>query len=321
MSWSTSEEVERLAGQVHFEGNTHIAPHSSEIIQIDLSDAYDIFALETGRQQVYYLLLTNQDFLFGHDWMCSFKLGEQIMETTEPAETVSVACAVEEGILQNIEPELRFYFEDSYWDEAPAFEKQHFAYQDKVSQLLLRLEGNLVRPADPWLVVHGPEAWDVLTFRECSSLDGYHRMVSSDFGGAAGAHALVLSGLVSGSGYDSGAYVPLIYLFSYPKSDIHSQEDYTFIYGQLVTFSQLEPCKVFENDQYVTYEVTDLFYTDLDGYLDDCAAMRQDVSMDETARQRLHNMYDYYKDRDRLAGSIEYCEGGSPVPFVPAPTQ
>lgn len=323
MSWITSEEVPRLDGRVQFKGNTDIAPNSSEIIQIDLSEAYDIPSLEEEVQQVYYLLLTNQDFLFGHDWMCSFKLGEQIPETTEPVETAPIAYAAEEGILQNIEPELRAYFEDSYWDEAPAFEKQHFAYQDKVSQLLLRLDGNLVRPADPWLVVNAPEEWVGLTFHESSSLDGYHRLVGSDFGGAASAHALILSGRVFGSrdGEDGGAYIPLIYLSSYPKADIHSKEDYAFIYGQLVTFAQLESCKVFENEQYVTYEVTDLFYTDLEGYLDDCAAMRQDVSMDETARQRLRDMYTYYKDRNQLSGLIEYYEGASPVPFVPAPSE
>lgn len=321
MSWATSKEVERLDGRADFDGNTHIAPHSTETIRVDLSAAYDISALETEAAQVYYLLLTNQDFLFGQDWMCSFHLGEETPETTEPVIQSPESCAVEDEILENIEPELRFYFEDSYWDEAPAFEKQHFAYQDKVRELLMRLDGHLVRPADPWLKVHGPEEWDALTFHQVSSLDGCNRLVSSEFGGAASTHALTLSGLVPGNRdeYDGGAYIPLVYLFSYPKADIQSQEDYAFIYGQLLTFAQLESDKVFENDQYVTYEVTDLFYTDLDGYLDDWAVMRQDVRIDETACQRLREMYSYY--REQMPSLIEYCEGPSPVPFVPAPTE
>ena len=38
-------------------------------------------------------------------------------------------------------------------------------------------------------------------------------------------------------------------------------------------FSRMEQDKVYEDDRYVIYDMTDLFYTDLDAYLDDLWAL------------------------------------------------
>ena len=72
MRWSTAQEVEPLpGGEVDFE-TLQFAPHSEGVMTLDLSHAYDVEALEEPLQNDhYYLLLTNRDFVFGQDWMCS----------------------------------------------------------------------------------------------------------------------------------------------------------------------------------------------------------------------------------------------------------
>ncbi|MDE7030073.1 MAG: hypothetical protein K2P63_08860 [Lachnospiraceae bacterium] len=49
----------------------------------------------------------------------------------------------------------------------------------------------------------------------------------------------------------------------YDVNDIESLQDYAFIRGQIQTFEQMEQYKVYEDERYVCYDATDLFYTDL----------------------------------------------------------
>ena len=67
MCWETSEEVEKQGGEVIFQ-NTEFAPHTEGTMVVDISAAYDVAALEQS-SELYYFVLTNNDFLFGHDWM------------------------------------------------------------------------------------------------------------------------------------------------------------------------------------------------------------------------------------------------------------
>lgn len=71
MRWSTAQEVEGKPDKVLFEG-TKIAPHTEGILNLDLSSAYDVELLEQGLGEGdwYYLVLTNNHFAFGQDWMC-----------------------------------------------------------------------------------------------------------------------------------------------------------------------------------------------------------------------------------------------------------
>lgn len=71
MRWATAEEVEGDSDKILFEG-LRIEPHTEGILSIDLSQAYDIGLLEQelGEGDWYYLVLTNNNFAFGQDWMC-----------------------------------------------------------------------------------------------------------------------------------------------------------------------------------------------------------------------------------------------------------
>lgn len=307
MNWGTSEEVETTGGQVKFE-NTVFPAHSSGTMTIDLSQAYDIEALETAKPGetgtvYYYLLLTNQDFLFGHDWMCSFRFGEAAQ--TEPTEeTRPDASLVTAQNIGDVEEELRFYFEDAYYDELPAFNQANFEYLQKVQELLLRTEGTLVRPVDPWVTIDFPE--DMPMGLNYHSIDGYNRIVGSLFAGAGSDYALMLKALLPGYGgqTDGGQYLPLIYLFVYEKASLEADDPYAFIYGRIMPFEQMEPYQVYEDERYVIYEMTDLFYTDLDAYLEYFLSVNDGVVSDEETRQWVHDLYDYYKDKGTLGSLI-----------------
>ena len=71
MRWSTAQEVEGEPEKVLFDG-VRVEPHTEGILTLDLSQAYDIRLLEQGLGEGdwYYLVLTNNQFAFGQDWMC-----------------------------------------------------------------------------------------------------------------------------------------------------------------------------------------------------------------------------------------------------------
>lgn len=73
MQWSTGEPVAGEPGKIKIEGGK-IAPHSQGTVSIDISEGYDVEALEQGLPEGdwYYFVLTNNGFAFGQDWMCSF---------------------------------------------------------------------------------------------------------------------------------------------------------------------------------------------------------------------------------------------------------
>ena len=84
MQWSTSEEVEGDTEKIRMSGLT-IAPHSQGIVTIDISEGYDVGAMEENLQEGdwYYFLLTNNSFAFGQDWMCSFRFEREPVENAE----------------------------------------------------------------------------------------------------------------------------------------------------------------------------------------------------------------------------------------------
>lgn len=124
--------------------------------------------------------------------------------------------------------------------------------------------------------------------------DGYDKMIgSSDT-----EQALVLSAYIPQhkGDIDGGVDIPLIYVFTYEKSVIKTPLDYAFIRGQLMTFEQMEQYKIYEDDQYVCYDVSSLFYSDLRQYVESMVSQRSDVYFDEQVWARVQNIYDYYRE-------------------------
>lgn len=311
-SWNDGEVTPIPGGKVTIL-DPKVEPHGEGVLTVDLSEAYDIAYLETTapgkpKQSWYYLLLTNNDFLFGHDWICSFHFveAEPAVEETRPSRKPQSVN------LEGIPEDLRFYFEKPYYDVVPAFNEQHFAYQQKVQELLLRTEGTFVRPVDPMLLVEPPETGVVfdetipeeeqyrLVHQGHFSLDGYRRMVGSAFSGVTSDFSLQLGGTVpQEEGETDGAAIPLIYLLTYDAQAVTQEKAYGFVCGRILYFDELEENRVYSDEAYVVYDLTELFYADLDAYID-AFVSGNSLYCDESCRQRLHNIRDYYQTRDNL---------------------
>lgn len=87
MQWSTGEEVEGDSGKIRMSGLT-IAPHSQGVVSVDISEGYDVKAMEENLPEGdwYYFVLTNNNFAFGQDWMCSFDF--EIQRTEEARDRI-----------------------------------------------------------------------------------------------------------------------------------------------------------------------------------------------------------------------------------------
>lgn len=327
MRWVTSKEVEKLGGLPVFE-NTVFQPHSEGTMTIDLSAAYDMAALEQPHGEWHYLLLTNNNFLFGQDWMCSVRFCEP--EQTEITETETIpSVAAEAEVLAAVEEELRFYFEQSYSGELMAFNGPNFQYQQKVEEILARFEGTVVSALSPVAMVGAPSVFldpeplmgkppegvvfdetfpedqqYLLTISDWTYTDAYGRMVAT-----ADEKAWVQTAILPQhpGQTDGGVTIPLIFLFVY-DADKALPDNYTFLYGGLHSFEALEGCKVLEDEHYVIYDATDLIYTDVDAYLDHFLTTRSDVYCDDQIRQRVHNIYDFYQDPDNIQAMYHYLE-------------
>lgn len=334
ISWTTGEEAARLDGEVIFQ-NTTFAAHSSGTMTVDLSAAYDIAALETADPggsdgAYYYLLLTNNSFLFGHDWMCSFHFTKDVPEeTSEDIQPDAYEEAPEEirspedadlslltaQTIGDIAEELRFYFEDAYGDTVFQYNAQNPVYLETVQQLLAEFDGAVVFPVDPLLLVDKtpedvvfddtfPAALQyILVGENYHCLDGYGRIV----GASEADYALTLEALLPQyrGQADGGVSLPLIYLFTYEVSAIRD-DSYAFLYGRFLSFGEMKPYRVYQDEQYAVYEMTDLFYTDLDAYLDYFLTTRTDLYVDDQIRLRVHSIYDYYRDRETLGSQFYF---------------
>jgi len=326
--WVTGEELPQLDGEPIFE-NIEFGPHSTDTMTIDLSAAYDLKAIEEkfNREEWFYLLLTNNNFLFGQDWMCSVNFGQQEPEPQQEKTTPPIPA--ESAVAQEIEEELRFYFEESYGDTLMAFNAANFRYQQKVEEVLARFDGTVVPALGPTLMVGGPseflepeptmnkppegtifdaivpeEQQYLLTGAQWRYADTYGRMVAT-----ADEKAWVQTAILPQhpGQTDGGVSLPLIFLFVY-DAKMAKPENYAFIYGQIHSFAQLESCKVLEDAYYAIYDATNLIYTDVDACLDYFLTTRSDVYCDAQIRQRVHNVYDFYRDKNNIRAMYGYLE-------------
>lgn len=313
MRWVTSAEVPGTGGEVRFD-NTEFAPHSEGVMRLDLTEAYDVVALEQSatNREWFYLVLTNNEFLFGQDWMCSIRFvpPEEEPEAMENPKSASV----EPEILSGIREELRFYFEASYENTLMAFNEANFLYQQKVEEVLARFEGAMVPSLSPKIMVGGPSEFlepelvmgnlpeQRQTGSRWSHTDGYGRMVATAHE-KAWVQEILLPKKTGQTGGDAG--LPLCFLLVYPAEEA-KPENYAFIYGRILSFGELEECLVRRDEYYAIYNVTSLFYTDLDAYLDAFLETNPDVYLDAEIREQVHTVYDWFRDAAAVADSIEY---------------
>lgn len=328
MRWIKSEEVERQDGSVQFE-NTVFPAHSSGTMVIDLSQAYDMEALEKegNNPETYYLLLTNNEFLFGHDWMCSVSFREAVSEETvetKPVENVPAEHpeSVEEG--------LRFYFERSYEGAPVSLNEANFAYQQKVEEVLTRSGKRIVPALSPSIMVGAPSAFlepepmlkklpegvvfdeslpeqqqYLLGLDEWHFTDAYGRMIAT-FQEKAWTLTTTIPQWEGQT--DGGVSIPLVFWMVYDAQEASREDSYAFVYGKILSFAEMEQEKVYQDGHYAIYDVTDRVYTDLDGYLEYFLSCYDNIHCDEQIRRRVHAVYSYYRNREHFEALYSYRE-------------
>ena len=306
MRWSTGETVEPGPGSVTFT-NATIPARSREIMTIDLSQAYDLTTLEQPLEDDwYYIVLTNNNFVFGQDWMCSVAFAE----AAAPPEASVPPLEADPIVVQGVAQELRPYFETVSLD-IEARRALDAAYVESYTRLFAQFDGKIVPSVSPLLLVGDPAQGVIL---DDSIPDSQQYLLIGEHWSTRDAKlkllateeesALVLSAaLPLQSGKDAITYLPLLYLFTYEKSDIAGEDNYAFLYGQIVSFAQLEEYKVYEDDRYVCYEVSGMIYSDLTEYARDFAGQNPEIHFDEQVRERVEKICAYYKEN---LGSLFY---------------
>ncbi len=324
LEWITEREITPLSDTLSFSGET-IAPHESGTMTIDLSKAYDMAELEKSPFTLWHcLVLTNQNFLFGQEWKCSVQFGPRQLEL--PADPGNWAYT-EPQILERMEPELREYFQEEYVDIFAAY-PGHYTYLQKAEEVMLRSGKRFVQPVSPLLPIvpipDGVVVDDSIPADRQYTLASFTSSVQDAFGK-----------LVSGSynGYIRYLYtpieyqkilkdgtiatycwqLPLQYFSTYPKVMLQSPEDCTLIHGQIWSFRELESMKVYEDDQYVVYNVTSLYYTDLKAYVQHASARQQaygspEQMVTQQQYQRIENICAYYAENLKILTREEYAQ-------------
>lgn len=323
--WNSGMRIAPTGDDLIFEGGT-IPGHEIGTVTIDLSGAYDIDALESlpEGEDSYCLTLTNDQFFFGNDWVVRVWMEEPAVPAEPPIHRLFYTDA---DILENMEPSLRFYYEEYTEFLSPEWFAMNQEYQIAYLTLLSKFEGTVVSPIENPLGTN-----EYIYYYDCeeSLFDPYHsgfdqfKLVWDGYPAHFGLYKKVLTAFEHPACYEiqaiipsrndedptdmttnSGSTIPLLWLFTYP-ADMALPENYAFINGQLVTFAEMEEMKVYEDNDYVCYEISPLVYSDLDAYLARCCDWFDYDHYNEEMDQRVKNIHAFYTEH--LPEMICYIE-------------
>ena len=311
LRWTTGQEVPSLSGSPTF-SSTEVPAHSTQSLTVDLSQAYNFDTLEEpGSGDWYYLLLTDQSFLFGHDWMCSVDFFGTETEEESPLPSPA-APAPDADSLQTILEPLRFYFE-AFPEDLDAIRALDDQYVAAYTSLLAQYEGRLVpsvspvlpgnrlSSAVPWLTARpGSPVNTLLPGCNWSSMGENRKYLATQ-----GEYALVFSLELPLRAYED-AYqpLPLLYLFTYEKAALEQPDALVFLSGRLLSPEELAPYQVYEDERYVCYEVSPLLFPDLEAYVRQYQAHSPGVDWDSNQMDTIRQTYE--DARESLGSSLQY---------------
>ena len=286
----TTQKLVEPKGEDPYIENLMIPANSTEKVRLDLRRTYDVETLENSKNNFYYLQMTNDSFMLGQKWSCmvSFVVSDYVT----PWYALS-----DESCLDGVLPSLKSYYLNftpdifARWPDA-------FGYLELVQSELRKVDGNLVRTCGNPIYF---DQKDWLVSSNWSSFDAYNKLMGVDNTEYYTQIGVDLPCPLD-NGRDSGGWVmPLFYLYQYSVSDIKTPQDYAFIRGNLLTFKEMEPYKVYDDGEYVVYEMHHLFYTDLKTYVKDMLLQRDDVYLNEQIWERIVTIYEHWGNRENLA--------------------
>ena len=287
--YSTQKLVE-TSGEEPYIDNLTIPAHSTEKVRLDLRRTYDVEALENTKNDFYYLQMTNDSFLLGQKWSCmvSFTVSDYVTPWYQLSD---------ESHLDGVLPSLRPYYQN-FTPDIFARWTDVFDYVELVQEELNKVDGNIVRACDPPIHI---DLYNWLGSTSWSTFDGYNKLLGiddSEYYDMIGVDMPCVQDDGSGSG--GGWIMPLFYLYQYNKADITSPRDHVFMRGNLLTIEEIEPFKVYEDEEYVIYEMHHLIYTDLETYVEDMLLQRDDVYINDQIWRRIERFYDYWSDPENM---------------------
>lgn len=83
------------------------------------------------------------------------------------------------------------------------------------------------------------------------------------------------------------------YVMIYDAQQCQTSDVYTLIHGQLVPISELSRHTVYEDSQYIAYNVTDYFFTNIDSHILAFQSWRTDLFFNDDVYDRIRNVYGY----------------------------
>ena len=202
---------------------------------------------------------------------------------------------------ENVIPSLKPYFENftpdvfARWADVPN-------YLELVEQELSLVDGNIVIPADPFYY------WDLEEYHtlvQSSCFDGYNKLLGRTDMEKIKHISISVPRLLDGEKLDGGQEIPLFYFWIFPRYEIQSPDDYAFIRGNLLTFREMEEYKVYEDDEYVIYEMHHLVYSDLRNYVEEMLIQNDSIYFDDEIWMRIQHFYNTLNDREQLRNRIK----------------
>lgn len=302
--WTEGQEIP-AHGDVIFSG-TRIPAQSSGTLTIDLSKAYDLEELEKPlHNDYYYFILTNNNFVFGQDWMCTVNFAETMWDEIEYAEPIAPAGADPE-LIRRVEADLRDFFGETLLE--PDKRAEVISEYYKACAELIRNSGKTVihpvSPAPYFLYDDPPEGtifdknlpedvqYQLIGIRE-SSLDSYFFPVGGSWEDTAKVFEVIIPQHQADLYRVQGDAIEIGYVMIYDAQQCQISDAYTLIHGQLITVSELSSHSVYEDSQYVAYDVTDYFFTDIETHIAAFRAWRTDLFDHEDVQRRIENVYFY----------------------------
>lgn len=290
--YSTQELVEST-GEAPYIDNLTVPANSTEKIRLDLRRTYDVEALENSKNDFYYLQMTNDRFLLGQTWSCMVSFA--VSDYVTPWYTLS-----DESCLEGVLPSLKAYYRNftpdifARWPDA-------FDYQDLVKEELSKVDGRIVRSSNPHYYTY---FGDWMESRSISSFDGYNKLMGIDDTEDFEIIRVCVPRVLDDGTFNSHEVIPLFYLYTYAKADIQSPKDYAFVRGNLLSFEEMEQYKIYEDDEYLIYEMHELFYSDLYTYVQDMMLQFDDIYFTDEVWDRIQRFYNHFSDKEVLGSTI-----------------
>ena len=111
--------------------------------------------------------------------------------------------------------------------------------------------------------------------------------------------------LLDGEKLDGTQEIPIFYLWIFAKAEIQSPDDYAFIRGNLLTFREIEEYKIYEDGEYVIYELHHLVYSDLRTYVEEMLIQNDSIYFNEEIWERIQGFYHAFADRKSIGERIK----------------